>query len=104
MVTDSYYSQHLGQGANQSFEDVDALIELLQKYNPSGNSPATATLGTIFTELEKVRIPRTAELVKRARAQGDAHIVSGAEACIARNNAIRALCQDPHGHEKRFGI
>ena len=31
--------QHLGQGANQAFQDIDTLIALLDKHNPSTASP-----------------------------------------------------------------
>ena len=94
----------MGQGANQSFEDVELLVELLEKYNPSCSEPSTATLDKIFAELEKIRIPRTSELVKRARATGETHVATDLEACIARNKATREMCQDPKGHEKRFGV
>lgn len=96
--------QHLGQGANQAYEDVDLLVQLLGKHNPSAESPTTATLETVFEELEKVRIPRTSDLVKRARAQGNSTVTTGVEACVARNNSVRALCKDPEGHTKRFGV
>ncbi len=81
--------QHIGQGANQSFEDVDLLIELLDKYNPSAASPSTSTLQTIFKEFETVRIPRSSAMVKSARAQGECRVVQGVEACIERNKAVR---------------
>ena len=85
-------------------EDVGLLIELLERYNTAAESPSTETLRRIFTELELERIPRTSELVKRARAMGEVHAISGVEACIARNNATRQLCQDPEGTQKRFGV
>ena len=97
-------TQHLGQGANQSFEDADILVELLEKHNPSAGHPSTVVIATIFAELEEARIPRTSDLVKRARMQGDLMVAKGAEACIARNNTLRALCKDPEGHSKRFGV
>ena len=96
--------QHIGQGANQSYEDADLLVEVLEKHNPFAGHPSTATLATVFSELEKVRIPRTTDLVKRARMQGEFTVVKGVEACTVRNNKLRALCEDPGGHSKRFGI
>ncbi|EKM53958.1 uncharacterized protein PHACADRAFT_257472 [Phanerochaete carnosa HHB-10118-sp] len=82
-------SPHLGQGANQAFEDVDLLIGLLEKYNPCAQSPSTPTLETVFTELETVRIPRTSKMVRLARAQGEIRVTQGVEACKARNDAYR---------------
>ena len=84
--------------------DIDFLIDLLEKFNPSAQPPSTDTLDKVFTELEKVRIPYSAELVRRSRAQGEEHVASAVEVCIARNNGVRALCKDPKGYEKRFGL
>jgi salicylate hydroxylase len=96
--------QHLGQGANQAFEDIDLLITTVDKHLKPTEEPSTATLDTVFEEVEKVRIPRTAEMVKKARVQGQIHVTSGIEECIARDNFLRALCADPDGHKKRFGV
>ncbi|KAJ3559367.1 hypothetical protein NM688_g399 [Phlebia brevispora] len=87
-------SPHLGQGANQAFEDVGLLVELLDKHNPSSAPPSAAVLEAIFSELEKVRIPRTAALVKQARTQGESRVVDGVEACIKRNAAYREIWKD----------
>lgn len=81
--------QHLGQGANQAFEDIDLLVGLLEKHNPLTVSPPTSTLDTIFSELEAVRIPRTAKMVKLAREQGEVRVVQGVDACRARNDRYR---------------
>ncbi|EKM53970.1 uncharacterized protein PHACADRAFT_257500 [Phanerochaete carnosa HHB-10118-sp] len=97
-------SPHLGQGANQSYEDVGLLIDLLEQHNPSAESPSTETLKTVFAELERVRLPRTADLVKKARAQGDARVVTGVEECIKRNNFYRDMCKDPAKIRARFGL
>ncbi|EKM52862.1 uncharacterized protein PHACADRAFT_100160 [Phanerochaete carnosa HHB-10118-sp] len=97
-------SPFLGMGANQSYEDVGLLIDLLEKYSPSTESPSTDTLAAAFTELERVRLPRTADLVKRARIQGETRVVSGVEACIKRNNYYRDVCNDPVKFKARFGI
>ncbi|GJE95746.1 hypothetical protein PsYK624_119330 [Phanerochaete sordida] len=32
-------SPHLVQGANQAYEDVDLLVELLEKHNPAAEAP-----------------------------------------------------------------
>lgn len=94
--------QHLGQGANQAFEDVDLMIELLEKCNPSAASPPTATLESIFTEFEKTRIPRSATLVKQAREQGESRVVEGVENCIKRNAAYREIWKDRESVTERM--
>ena len=97
------YAQHIGQGANQAIEDVGRLVDLLETHNPSGADPSSATLAVMFGELERERIPRTAELVKRARAQGEIRVVSGTEACIKRNNFYRELLKDEEAIRRRLG-
>ncbi|GJE94996.1 FAD-dependent monooxygenase [Phanerochaete sordida] len=97
-------SPHLGQGANQAYEDVDLLVELLEKHSPAAEPPSTATLQTVFAELERVRLPRTAEIVRQARAQGDMRVVAGVEAGMRRNNAVREMCADPAKLTERFGV
>ena len=84
--------------------DTNLLFDLLAKHNPSVKPPSLALLDKIFTEFENIRIPHTADLVKRARAQGDTHVVIGLDALLARNNTYRDWCQDPNGPSKRFGI
>ncbi|GJE95020.1 FAD/NAD(P)-binding domain-containing protein [Phanerochaete sordida] len=97
-------SPHLGQGANQAYEDVGLLIDLLEKHNPSAEAPSSETLTTVFSELVQVRLPRTAELVRQARKQGEMRVVSGVDACIKRNNFYREMCADPAKLKERFGI
>jgi len=92
-------SPHLGQGANQAFEDTYHLVRLLVKYNPEASQPPTELLSTIFSEYEGIRIPRTAELVRGARKQGEVRTVVGVEACLARNEMVRKMWQDV---EKRW--
>ena len=87
-------SKHLGQGANQAFEDTYHLVRLLIKHNPKASPPSTELLSTIFSEYEGIRIPRTAELVKGARKQGEVRVVDGVEACLARNEMVRKMWQD----------
>ncbi|KAI0328405.1 FAD/NAD(P)-binding domain-containing protein [Cubamyces sp. BRFM 1775] len=82
-------SPHLGQGANQASEDIYHLVRLLKKHNPDARAPSTALLDTVFTELEQLRIPRTSALVTKARAAGNMRVVSGADACLARDDAVR---------------
>ncbi|GBE81426.1 FAD/NAD(P)-binding domain-containing protein [Sparassis crispa] len=87
-------SPHLGQGANQAFEDIYHLVRLLAKHNPSGEAPSTSLLSTIFTEFEQRRIPRTSALVKGARQQGENRVLHGVPACKKRNDAIREMYMD----------
>jgi len=87
-------SPHLGQGANQAFEDTYHLVRLLVKHNPGASPPSTELLYTIFSEYEGIRIPRTAELVKGARKQGEVRVVDGVEACLARNETVRKFWED----------
>ena len=55
--------KHLGQGANQAFEDIYHLVRLLTKHNPSAAPPSTELLETVFSEYEQLRIARTSALV-----------------------------------------
>ena len=81
--------QHLGQGANQSFEDIYHLTRLLGA-NP-GAAEDGATLEMVFTEYERARIPRSSMLIDTARKHGDNRVVEGVEACLARNQGVRAF-------------
>jgi salicylate hydroxylase len=83
-------------------EDVGLLIDLLEKYNPSAGMPSLEALDRLFTEFEQVRIPRTAELVQRAREHGDARVVSGTEACLARNKWYLEMINDEALRKERF--
>ncbi|KAH7888621.1 hypothetical protein F5I97DRAFT_1925141 [Phlebopus sp. FC_14] len=87
-------SPHLGQGANQAFEDIYHLVRLLKKYNSSASQPSTEVLDLIFSEYKDIRLPRTAELVRRARQQGENRVVHGIEACIKRNEMVKAAFGD----------
>jgi salicylate hydroxylase len=92
-------SPHLGQGANQAFEDVYHLIRSLVKHNPSASTPSTELLKVVFDEYEGVRLPRSAELVRKAREHGEFRVVHGIEPCKARNDAVRKNWKD--GREER---
>lgn len=70
-------------------------MRLLTKHNPSATPPSTELLETIFSDYEQLRIARTSELVRGARRQGDTvRVVSGEEACRARNQAVQAVYAD----------
>ncbi|KAI0675067.1 FAD/NAD-P-binding domain-containing protein [Trametes maxima] len=83
-------SPHLGQGANQAFEDIYHLVRLLGKYNPDASAPPTELLSKVFGEYESLRIERTSALVKRARKQGEVRVVNGIEESKKRNDVLRA--------------
>jgi salicylate hydroxylase len=69
-------------------------MRLLKKYNPSASQPSTELLSQVFTDYQDLRLPRTSELVKGARRQGEARVVEGIDACRARNEAVRAGFND----------
>ncbi|KAJ7666690.1 hypothetical protein DFH06DRAFT_984458 [Mycena polygramma] len=83
-------SPHLGQGANQAFEDVDTLIRLLLEHTAPDAEPSSAVLSSVFAEFEGKRMERTAMLVKGARKEGDLRVVGGEEQARARNDIISA--------------
>lgn len=87
-------SPHIGQGANQAFEDVYHLVRVLLKFNPDGSSPSTEALGKAFDEYEQIRLPRTARLVKEARKIGESRVLQGVEPCKIRNAFLRELWSD----------
>ncbi|OCH92785.1 FAD/NAD(P)-binding domain-containing protein [Obba rivulosa] len=82
-------SPHIGQGANQAFEDIYHLVRLPGKYTTSPSS--TDTLQKVFSEYEATRIPRTSLLVKEAIKQGEGREVYGDEACKTRNDMTQAF-------------
>ena len=56
---------------------------------------STEKLTEIFNAFANLRQPRTAALVKGARAQGEYRVVDGgAEACLARDQKLRKNWQD----------
>jgi salicylate hydroxylase len=81
--------QHLGQGANQSFEDIYHLARLLGAHPDAAED--SATLETVFSEYERARIPRSTMLINSARKQGENRVVEGVQACLARNQEVRAF-------------
>ena len=84
-----FMKQHLGQGANQSFEDIYHLTRLLGAH--PGAADDSATLETVFTEYERARIPRSTMLIDTARNHGDNRVAEGVEACLTRNQQVRAF-------------
>ena len=90
-------SQHLGQGANQAFEDVYHLTRLLDEYNSDRTPLDTAALEGIFVRYEAARVPRSATLVQGARKQGESRVVEGVEACMTRNDVTRGMFRHEEG-------
>jgi len=83
---------HLGQGANQTFEDVYHLTQLLRAHPDAAED--SATLETVFTKYERVRIPRSMMLIDTARRQGRNRVMEGVEECLARNRDVRTFMSD----------
>ena len=90
-------SPHLGQGANQALEDSYHLWKALPdlKVEPGEvidtKTPLqTPKLSSIFRTFAGKRAPRTAELVKGARAVGERRVVSGGTEKIAQRDALMA--------------
>ncbi|KAJ7101410.1 FAD/NAD-P-binding domain-containing protein [Mycena belliarum] len=84
-------SPHLGQGANQAFEDAYHLVRLLVQHHPSTESDLSdETLSAIFTKFEARRVERTAAMVQGARRMGEMRVVEGVEKARARNDAVQA--------------
>lgn len=97
-------SQHLGQGANQSYEEVGILIDLLEKYNPAAAPLSTSALKAVFAEFERMRLSLRAALVKKAHTQGEMHAVASVEECIKHDSFYRDRCADPAKLKARFGV
>ncbi|KAJ7123872.1 hypothetical protein C8R43DRAFT_1090705 [Mycena crocata] len=88
-------SPHLGQGANQAFEDAYHLVRLLVQHHTAVDSePSSAVLSTVFTEFEAKRMERTAALVQGARKMGESRVVEGMEQARVRNEALCAEWAD----------
>jgi len=95
-------SPHIGQGANQAFEDAHELVRSLVVNNPDRANFSAATLEKALSEYEKTRIPRSAEMVVRARKGGESLVVEGFEACSERNEAIKAQWSDARTRLENF--
>jgi salicylate hydroxylase len=57
-------------------------------------APSNETLAKAFEAYTNKRLARTSALVRGARVQGEIRLVHGVDACIARNNKVRAIWQD----------
>ncbi len=84
-------SPHLGQGANQGFEDCWHLSQML----PDANKDLETTrLVEVFQRYAEKRQARTTAQVKGARALGQLRCTTGKEACKQRNETIKKLYVD----------
>lgn len=83
-------------------EDCYHLCRLLPGFNGE-QSLDSITLSQIFTELSNLRQPRTAELVKGARIQGEDRVVDGGTpASEERDERFRRKWEDEEVVEKIF--
>lgn len=72
-----------------SSEDCYHFTKLLPDFN--GTLLSTDELTAVFRDFSQLRQPRTSELVRGARAQGELRVANGDEAvCEARNQRVRA--------------
>ena len=91
LLPDATSRKHLGQGANQAFEDVYHLIRILLKHHKDPQvNPTTEELSAIFKEFESIRIERTTALVQRAHDRGNkVRVVTTEEEASQRDKYIR---------------
>ncbi|KAH6653154.1 hypothetical protein BKA67DRAFT_568722 [Truncatella angustata] len=98
-------SPHLGQGANQALEDCFHLSEALGNISRLSRAADLdqPDLLSIFRQYARRRQPRTAALVKGARAAGEKRVVTtGMGDCEARNRRVAAEWQDIVGIRAKF--
>jgi len=97
-------SPHLGQGANQALEDCYHLSTLLPTYDAQASGKLSQEeLTLIFHTFASKRQPRTAELVKGARIQGDRRVVDGGPAaCEERDEILKKTWEDTAAAEAKY--
>lgn len=93
-LTVIHRAQHIGQGANQAFEDIYHLVLALQQHHPHPPAqvprpPTTAQLRAALASSEQTRRARTALLVARARGHGDMRVVGDVAKAQRRDDAVR---------------
>jgi len=93
-------SPHLGQGANQALEDCWWLAELL----PEGKERELGSeeLRKVFEKFAAIRQPRTTELVRGARVQGERRVVGGGEKGMKRGEILRETWRDEEAVRVRW--
>ena len=83
-------------------EDCHHLDRLLPNFSP-GKTLLSMELSKTFAIFAKLRQPRTAALVKGARAQGESRVVNGgAEVCLERDERLRKAWQNTDGVEAKY--
>ncbi|KAF2994081.1 hypothetical protein E8E14_001785 [Neopestalotiopsis sp. 37M] len=96
-------SPHLGQGANQALEDCYHLSQALPVSTGINAPTMESDLESIFKQYALQRQPRTAALVKGARAAGEKRVVTtGWKDCESRNQRVRQEWLDTVAIEARF--
>ncbi|KAI0138358.1 hypothetical protein BJ166DRAFT_184144 [Pestalotiopsis sp. NC0098] len=96
-------SPHLGQGANQALEDCFHLSKALPDLTNRNMSIDKVNLQSIFQHYAQKRQPRTAALVKGARAAGEKRVVTtGTKDCESRNQRVKAEWLDTVSVEAKF--
>lgn len=77
-------------------------MRCLLVHNPDRGKFSGPTLEKAFVEYETTRIPRSAEMVVRARQSGDSLVTEGVEACTTRNEMIKAQWGDSKSRLERY--
>lgn len=70
----------LGQGANQSTEDIYHLVRMLVRHEPL----TSANIEKAFSEYTAIRLPRVIKTVEQTKREGAARIVKSREELLAR--------------------
>ena len=60
----------------------------------AGETISAADLTQVFQRFATKRQPRTAQLVKGARAQGELRVTSGEQACKERNEKVKKMWEN----------
>ncbi|KFY80935.1 hypothetical protein V499_00268 [Pseudogymnoascus sp. VKM F-103] len=97
-------SPHLGQGANQALEDCYHLSQMLPTFDHESDADISVEdLQRVFNQFSTLRQPRTAALVKGARAQGSMRVISGGiAACEERDKVLSKGWEDEAAVEVKY--
>ncbi|ETS73893.1 hypothetical protein PFICI_13759 [Pestalotiopsis fici W106-1] len=96
-------SPHLGQGANQALEDCYHLSQALPDCTGMNAATTNIDLPSVFKQYALKRQPRTAALVKGARAAGEKRVVTtGLKDCESRNHKVKEEWLDTVAIEAKF--
>jgi len=86
---------HVGQGANQAFEDIYHLVKALKTHNIATDASSTATIEQAFQEYQSARIDRAKMIVQRSKFEGEKlRVVEGIEACEKRDAMVGNFWQE----------